>query len=168
MQLHVAVMRNINTKMRNLVGADSGFDCIGETIPLKNIVCLFNELTIRDALPKTICYTLNPQMYYGLATVIGSFKDVCLGAAWWFNDHKRGIEEQLTIYSETDNLSTFMGMLTDSRSFLSYSRHDYFRRVLCNYVAEKLNCDEFYGQSEAIKIIRKICYENSRTAIQDP
>lgn len=160
MQLHLCVIRNPNTALFNSIGADCGCDSIGEAIPLSHLARLFDKLNSMDALPKTICYTLNPQMYYPLAVLCRSFRNIHLGAAWWFCDHKRGIIEQLEIYSETSNLSTFFGMLTDSRSFLSYARHDYFRRILCSFVADKLISGEFMEEKKAIEILEKICYNN--------
>ena len=92
----------------------------------------------------------------------GSFKGVVPGAAWWFCDHKRGMEEQLNIMAETGHLGQFTGMLTDSRSFLSYARHDYFRRVLCNRVAEELMDGTFLSEKAALKLLTDLCVENSR------
>ena len=101
-------------------------------------------------------------MYMALATTAGSFTGVVPGAAWWFCDHKRGMEEQLNIMAETGHLGQFTGMLTDSRSFLSYARHDYFRRVLCNRVAEELMDGTFLSEKAALKLLTDLCVENSR------
>jgi len=166
MQLHLCVIRNTNTELYNSVGADCGCDAISDPIPIKHLARFFDLLNCENALPVTICYTLNPQMYYPLAVLCRSFRGIHLGAAWWFCDHKRGIIEQLDVYSETGNLSTFFGMLTDSRSFLSYIRHDYFRRILCSYIAEKLDNGEFYGEEKAVEILSKICYNNVKEIIQ--
>ena len=123
---------------------------------------LLDTMDRRDSLPHTILYTLEPSMYMALATTAGSFKGVVPGAAWWFCDHKRGMEEQLNIMAETGHLGQFTGMLTDSRSFLSYARHDYFRRVLCNRVAEELMDGTFLSEKAALKLLTDLCVENSR------
>ena len=101
-------------------------------------------------------------MYMPLATTAGSFRGVNIGAAWWYLDHKRGMEEQMDIFAETGSIAEFTGMLTDSRSFLSYARHDYFRRVLCSWVADRLDDGSLMLESAAMKILNRVCVENSR------
>lgn len=165
MQLHLAVKRNANTNMFNKLGCDCGGDCIGDAISYNSIITLLNEINSNSGLPQTIIYTLNPAMYHGLATMAGSFKDVKLGAAWWFNDHKLGIEEQINIYAQSLHLSTFLGMLTDSRSFLSYARHDYFRRILCNMIGKWIESSEFPDDENAINLAKNICYNNIKKVI---
>lgn len=165
MQLHIAVKRNANTQIYNELGADCGGDCTGDLIQAEAIANILDAINTKTGLPKTIIYTLNPTMYYSLSTIAGSFKNVVLGAAWWFCDHKRGIEEQLSIFSETGHLGSFLGMLTDSRSFLSYARHDYFRRILCNYIGGLIEKGEFADGECAEKLIKAICYTNIQKAI---
>lgn len=162
MQLHLNVKRNACTRLFETVGPDAGGDCVGDPIPEHEVAVLLDTMDRRDSLPHTILYTLEPSMYMALATTAGSFKGVVPGAAWWFCDHKRGMEEQLNIMAETGHLGQFTGMLTDSRSFLSYARHDYFRRVLCNRVAEELMDGTFLSEKAALKLLTDLCVENSR------
>lgn len=165
MQLHVGVQRNVNTLQMKALGPDSGGDCIGDPIPAADFARLLDAMAQNDGLPRTIVYTLNPTSYYPLATVAGSFPGVTLGAAWWFCDHSAGIEEQLDVYARTSALGRFTGMLSDSRSFTSYPRHDYFRRILCDYLgrlAEEGEVDFAVCQTVA----RNVCYDNIRQLIR--
>lgn len=159
MQLHIAVKRNANTKLFKAAGADSGGDCAADAVTQQKIIAFLDNLEKNGILPQTIIYTLNPD-YAALATAIGSFRNVKLGAAWWFNDHKNGIIDQLNAYSQSLNLSTFLGMLTDSRSYLSYARHDYFRRILCGFLGDGVEKGE-YCYSAALKVAEKVCFENA-------
>lgn len=161
MQLHLNVMRNTNTALFESAGADCGCDAVSDPVPIKRIAGFFDRAQSLDSLPNTIIYTLNPAAYMPLAVCAGSFKNISLGAAWWFNDHKSGIEKQLEIFSQTGNISKFSGMLTDSRSFLSYTRHDYFRRIFCSFLGKKIDSGEFPDKKAALKICRKVCFENS-------
>ncbi len=165
MQLHLAVKRNLNDDMFNKLGCDCGGDCIGDAVPYKSIITLLNEMNNNSGLPQTIIYTLNPVMYHGIATIAGGFKNVKLGAAWWFNDHKAGIEQQVNICAQSLHIATFLGMLTDSRSFLSYARHDYFRRILCNMVSEWIDKNEFENDENAVDLVKYISYENIKKVI---
>ena len=162
MQLHLNVCRNARTSLFNTIGPDAGGDCVGERIPQADIAALLDAMDANDGLPATLLYTLEPSMYMPLATTAGSFRGVKMGAAWWFLDHKRGMEEQMNIFAETGSIAEFTGMLTDSRSFLSYARHDYFRRVLCSWVADKLDEGSLMLESTAMKILNRVCVENSR------
>lgn len=162
MQLHLNVRRNACTRLFESVGPDAGGDCVGDPIPECDIAALLDAMDRADGLPHTILYTLEPSMYMALATTAGSFRGVVPGAAWWFCDHKRGMEEQMNILAETGHLATFTGMLTDSRSFLSYARHDYFRRVLCSRVAEELDQGTLLSEKAAMKLLNRLCVENSR------
>lgn len=162
MQLHLNVRRNACTRLFESVGPDAGGDCVGDPIPERDIAALLDAMDRADGLPHTILYTLEPSMYMALATTAGSFRGVVPGAAWWFCDHKRGMEEQMNILAETGHLATFTGMLTDSRSFLSYARHDYFRRVLCSRVAEELDQGTLLSEKAAMKLLNRLCVENSR------
>lgn len=161
MQLHLAVVRNANSALFDRLGPDCGGDCAGDVISQSRLVSLLDGINRNSGLPRTILYTLNPAMYTAMATAAGSFPRVTLGAAWWFNDHKAGIEEQLRVYAQSSHLACFSGMLTDSRSFLSYARHDYFRRIFCNLLGEWLESGEFAGEAAAEELVRRVCYENS-------
>lgn len=167
MQLHLAVKRNASTAMFNSLGRDVGGDCVGEPISVNNIVQVLDAMHMSDSLPETIIYTLNPTIYYEIATSIRSFRNVSLGAAWWFCDHFNGIKEQLKVYSDTANLNTFYGMLTDSRSFLSYARHDYFRRILASYIGDIVDGGQFAPVKNAYKIAENISYYNIKNKISE-
>lgn len=162
MQLHLNVRRNASTRLFETVGPDAGGDCVGDPIPERDVAALLDAMDRADGLPRTILYTLEPSMYMALATTAGSFRGVVPGAAWWFCDNKRGMEEQMNILAETGHLAQFYGMLTDSRSFLSYARHDYFRRVLCSRIAEELDNGTLLSEKAAMKILNRLCVENSR------
>lgn len=162
MQLHLNVRRNARTSLFKQVGPDAGGDCVGDPIPEIDIAHLLDAMDRTNCLPRTILYTLEPSMYMPLATTAGSFRGVTLGAAWWFCDHKRGMEEQMDIFAETGSIAEFTGMLTDSRSFLSYARHDYFRRILCSWIAERLDDGSLLTETAAMKILNRVCVENSR------
>lgn len=162
MQLHVGVKRNANTALFETLGPDVGGDCVGDVIPERDVASLLDAMEQNNGLPRTILYTLEPSMYMALATTAGCFRGVTPGAAWWFCDHKRGMEEQMNVMMETGHIGTFYGMLTDSRSFLSYARHDYFRRVLAARVAKELEDGSFLSEKAAEKLMEKICYTNSK------
>ena len=165
MQLHLAVKRNTSTKLFDLVGKDAGGDSVGDAFEVSALTALLDKMDMNDALPQTIVYTLNPTMYYAMATGIRSFRNVSLGAAWWFCDNLSGIKEQLRLYSETANISTFLGMLTDSRSFLSYARHDYFRRILASFIAEAVDGGEYGPYENAVKTAQKISSLNIKNTL---
>ena len=143
-QLHYSCLRNANTRMMRLLGPDTGFDCIGEWNVAESLARLFDRLELEDALPRTILYSLNPKDNEMLATLMGSFQKgpdrgkIQLGAAWWFLDQKDGMKKQIEALSALGCLGNFVGMLTDSRSFLSYTRHEYFRRILCAKLGEEM------------------------------
>jgi len=167
MQLHMNCVRDNNTKMFKKLGPDTGFDSLNDTevaIPLSR---LLDALNIEDALPKTIIYSLNSNDNATIGTLIGCFQGdgikgkIQFGSAWWFNDHKIGMEEQIKSLANLGLLSGFVGMLTDSRSFLSYTRHEYFRRILCNVNGEFPNDKEALGQ-----IISDISYNNAEKYFQ--
>ncbi len=164
MQLHLAVHRNANSKLFSLVGADAGGDCIGEVIPIKNVIRILDAINNAEGLPETVIYTLNPSLASSLAVVAGSFRNVRCGAAWWFCDHKRGIIDEINIIAETMNIGTFLGMLTDSRSFLSYARHDYFRRIFCDVLGDWVAKDE-YDKESAEKLAKAVCFDNINNLI---
>ena len=162
MQMHLSVIRNANSVLFHSIGADCGGDCMGDPIPQAELTAFLDRINRESGLPHTILYTLNPAAYPALATAAGCFPQVYVGAAWWFNDHKSGIEEQLRICAQNAHLAVFPGMLTDSRSFLSYARHDYFRRIFCNLLGEWIEAGEFPDGAAAEELVRRVCFENSR------
>ncbi|MBE6663508.1 MAG: glucuronate isomerase [Ruminococcaceae bacterium] len=170
MQIHVGAIRNNNTKMYKKLGPDTGYDSIAETNLGENLAQLLDTLEMDNALPKTILYSLNPKDNYVLATLMGCFQGaeargkIQLGSGWWFNDQKDGMEEQLKALGNLGVLGAFVGMLTDSRSFVSYTRHDYFRRILCNLIGEWVE-KGLYPNDKAMleKIIKGISYENANS-----
>ncbi len=164
MQMHLAVQRNVNTYLFENVGVDCGGDCIGDIINGKNINSLLDEMSKNDGLPKTILYTLNPTMNEQLCSIAGSFSDVRVGTAWWFNDNKTGITQMIETIAQIGHIGTFLGMLTDSRSFLSYARHDYFRRILCNIIAKWIENGEYMGNAK--DLAKDICYKNIKNLIE--
>lgn len=170
MQLHLKASRNNNERMYRLVGVDSGFDAInsGEIIPY--LSKMFSILDKEDALPKTILYSLDSGDWMALAALAYCFQDgkvrgkMQLGAAWWFNDNKVGMEKQLSVLSNVGLLSTFVGMVTDSRSFLSYARHEYFRRVLCNYLGKLIEDGQIPYDEKALSLVVKgVCFANAES-----
>ena len=165
MQLHIGVMRNVNSELFK-IGPDLGCDVVGSSINAVAFAKLLNAMNERDGLPRTIVYHLNPTSYYPLSTVAGAFKNVTMGAAWWFNDHAKGMKEHLQMLCETSNLGTFYGMLSDSRSFLSYPRHDYFRRVLASFIAKKIDAGEYPDNQIAAELLEKICCKNVKNIIE--
>ncbi|MDD6236756.1 MAG: glucuronate isomerase [Clostridiales bacterium] len=164
MQLHLAVQRNINTPLFQAAGADSGGDCIGDPIPGQHLIAVLDAIHQDGGLPETILYTLNPVMNDQLCAIAGSFPHVRVGAAWWFNDHKEGIEEVIRTIARVGHIGSFLGMLTDSRSFLSYARHDYFRRILCSILAGWQDSGEFAGDTE--QLAKAICCDNIKNLIE--
>ena len=169
MQIHFGAIRNNNSFMYKKLGADTGFDSIGDTSSTESLAKLMDSLAIESALPKTILYSLNPKDNYTLATLMGCFQaapfrsKIQLGSGWWFNDQKDGMEEQLRAFGNLGVLGCFVGMLTDSRSFISYPRHEYFRRILCNLIGTWVE-DGLYPNDEAAlkEIISGICYNNAK------
>ena len=167
MQLHIGAMRNNNEVMFNSIGVDSGFDIMNDFQIAAHLSKLLNDVNTELALPKTILYTLNPKDNPVLSTLPQCFSQdgvpgkVQFGAAWWLNDHKEGITEHLKRLGEQGMLADFVGMLTDSRSFLSYARHDYFRRILCSFIGNLVDEGEFENDNELLKeIIEGICFKN--------
>lgn len=168
MQLHFGCSRNNNKKMYNLIGANTGYDCITADGKTANLVKYLDALSQKGALPRTILYSLNPVENALIDTIIGCFQDssavskIQHGCAWWFNDHKEGINDMLTTLSMNGNLSAFIGMLTDSRSFLSYTRHEYFRRLLCEYIGNMVVSREVANDIELLgSIVTDISYNNA-------
>ena len=167
-ELHVGAMRNNNTQMLEKLGLDTGYDSIAEDNSIKYMSRLFDRLNMENALPKTIVFNLNPKMNTEIMTLIGCFQSaeakgkVQYGPAWWFLDNKVGMEKHLEDLTATGHIGAFVGMLTDSRSLLSYPRHHYFRRILCNYLGGMMERGEM-TQDEAFvgEVIKDICYRNA-------
>jgi glucuronate isomerase len=167
-QLHLGARRNVNTVARNRFGADSGFDAIGDFPQVVALAAYLDLLTQENALPRMIIYNLNPADTFATAALIGSFQDgpepanLQYGSAWWFLDQKQGITAQIEALSNTGLLSRFVGMVTDSRSFMSYPRHEYFRRILCNIVGRAVEYGELPDDDALLgRLITDICYGNA-------
>lgn len=167
MQLHIHAYRNTNSAMFEQLGPDTGYDGVNDlslTIPLQR---LLNRAEKEGKLPKTILYSLNPNDFFVLATLMGSFQKntpgkLQLGSGWWYNDTRAGMRHQLTVLSDVGLLSTFVGMLTDSRSFLSYTRHEYFRRVLCEFIGEMVERGEAPEDESLLgNLVEAISYQNA-------
>ncbi|MBO5778046.1 MAG: glucuronate isomerase [Clostridia bacterium] len=163
-QLHLAVQRNVNPTLFATVGVDAGGDCIDDPIPATALSRLLAAMEGNDGLPATVLYTLNPSMLDAMVSVAGSFRGVQVGAAWWFMDHTGGIRRVMQSISEMGQIASFYGMLTDSRSFLSYTRHDYFRRILCTFIGQMVDAGEF-AEEAALPLAEKICYLNIRNRL---
>ena len=168
MQIHYGVQRNTNKAMFNKIGADTGFDTISTRPCSEALTALLNALAVDNMLPKTIIYSLNPHDNEMIDTVIGAFQGVEAqgkiqhGSAWWFSDTKSGMETQLKSLANLSLLGNFIGMLTDSRSFLSYTRHEYFRRILCNVIGTWVEDGEYPADFDELgKIVEDICYYNA-------
>ena len=168
-QLHLGAMRNTNARRLREFGADTGYDSTGDWPQAEPLARYLDQLETRGTLPKMILYGLNPADNYVLATMIGNFQDGSIpgklqfGSGWWFQDQKEGMEWQINALSNVGLLSRFVGMLTDSRSFMSYPRHEYFRRVLCNLIGADVERGEI-PMDEALlgELIRGICFENAK------
>lgn len=168
MQLHYGTKRDNNKAMYAKLGPDTGYDCINNYAPSSQTADFLNALEEENALPKTIIYSLNPYDNAAIGTILGCFQDstavakIQQGSAWWFNDHKQGMTDQLTSLANLGNLSGFVGMLTDSRSFLSYARHEYFRRILCNFIGGLVENGEFPADMDTLsEIVTDISYYNA-------
>ncbi len=167
-QYHLGALRNTNTRMFQALGPDTGFDSIGDAPVARPLAKFLDRLERQRRLTKTILYNLNPADNDVLATMIGNFQDgsipgkVQYGSGWWFLDQKDGMERQLQSLSNQGLLSRFVGMLTDSRSFLSYTRHEYFRRILCNLLGEEIRLGLLPNDLELIgRMLQDICYHNA-------
>ncbi len=168
MQLHYNCMRNPNSKMFEMLGADTGFDCIYPDNGSRKLARLLDRLNREDRLPKTILYSLDSSDNAFIDTLIGSFQGTETagklqhGSAWWFNDNKQGMKDHLISLANLSLLGNFVGMLTDSRSFLSYTRHEYFRRILCSLIGEWVENGEYPNDERALSsLIEDICYGNA-------
>ncbi len=159
MQLHFATYRNVNTAMFGQVGRDAGFDIMRGGVDTDRLVVFLDTLNRDGKLPKTVLYTLNPACVPALCTLSGAFPNVRVGAAWWFNDSVEGIRRQIKLTAEYAALGTNLGMLTDSRSFASYARFDFFRRILADVVGEWVEQGE-YAIEHAERLMYDVCYGN--------
>ncbi|MDD2362230.1 MAG: glucuronate isomerase [Oscillospiraceae bacterium] len=169
MQLHLGALRSNNTSMLQQIGPDTGFDSINDLSIAAPLSRFMDSLEIENNLPKTILYTLNPKDNYVLASMLGNFQKapirgkIQFGSGWWFNDQKDGMLAQMKALANLGVLSTFVGMLTDSRSFVSYPRHEYFRRILCNLIGGWVELGEYPDDHVVLeKIIKGICYYNAK------
>ncbi|PSL50248.1 D-glucuronate isomerase [Chitinophaga niastensis] len=168
-QFHTGAIRNNNSRLVQLLGADAGVDSIGDWSMAETMSAFFNALDKKDKLAKTIIYNLNPAHNEVFATMAGNFQDgtvpgkIQYGSGWWFLDQKDGMEKQMNALSNMGLLSRFVGMLTDSRSFLSYSRHEYFRRILCNLIGNDVENGELPNDITWLgKMVQDICYNNAK------
>jgi glucuronate isomerase len=168
-QLHLGAMRNNNTRRFRQIGPDTGFDSIGDFPQVRALARYLDTLDMTGELPKVVLYNLNPADNYAFATMLGNFQDGSIpgklqfGSGWWFLDQKEGMEWQLNALSNLGLLSRFVGMLTDSRSFLSYTRHEYFRRVLCNLLGAEMERGEIPADLKLVgTMVRNICFGNAR------
>ncbi len=169
MQVHYSCLRNANARMFKQLGADTGFDMIAQNSCGASLVSLLSALDETGSLPRTILYSLNPADNAQLGSMLGSFQSdevpgkIQHGSAWWFNDTRLGMEEQMKSLASLGLLGNFVGMLTDSRSFLSYARHDYFRRIFCNLVGNWVENGEYPACDASLrKIVRGVCFDNAK------
>ena len=169
MQIHIGVIRNNNSRMFEAIGPDAGFDSINDLCIAESLSKFLNSLNSADALPKTILYVLNPKDNYVIGTMIGNFQSapiqgkIQFGSGWWFNDQRDGMEAQMQALANLGMISNFVGMLTDSRSFVSYPRHEYFRRIMCNLIGKWVEEGEYpedYASLE--RIVQGIAYYNAK------
>ena len=168
-QFHLGAIRNNNRRMLQALGPDTGFDSIGDFPQIQSLGRLFSRLDQDHQLTQTIVYNLNPSDNYAIATMLGNFNDGSIagkmqfGSGWWFLDQKEGMEWQINALSGLGLLSRFVGMLTDSRSFLSYPRHEYFRRILCNLLGNDVENGELPNDMDLLgKMVQDICYYNAK------
>jgi glucuronate isomerase len=167
-QLHIGALRNNNSRMFEKLGPDTGFDSVNDFQIAEGLSKILDSLDKKDMLPKTILYTLNPKDNYVLGTMLGNFQSggipgkIQFGSGWWFNDQRDGMEAQMQALANLGMLARFVGMLTDSRSFVSYPRHEYFRRILCNLIGKWVEDGEYpMDMDRLIEIVSGICYHNA-------
>ncbi len=168
MQLHYGVIRDNSKRVFKALGPDTGIDSISSQASVNELAAFLNALDETGELPKTIIYSLNPNDNAAIETVMACFQTseaigkLQHGAAWWFNDHKKGMQEQMTSLAAEGMLASFVGMLTDSRSFLSYARHEYFRRILCDLIGTWVENGEYPNDEKALRrIVQGICCKNA-------
>ena len=170
MQLHIGAMRNNNRRMYEALGPDTGYDSVNDLAIAEPLSRFLDHLEYADALPKTILYTLNPKDNYVLGTMLGNFQKaptagkIQFGSGWWFNDQRDGMVEQMKALSSLGMISRFVGMLTDSRSFVSYPRHEYFRRIMCNLIGTWVEEGEYpHDRKRLERIVSGIAYYNAKS-----
>jgi glucuronate isomerase len=168
-QMHLGAMRSANTRRLRELGPDTGFDSIGDYPQAQALAAFLDLLEREHALPRMVIYNNNPIDNYVFATAAGNFQDettpgkIQFGSGWWFLDQKEGIEMQLNALSNCGLLSRFVGMITDSRSFMSFPRHEYFRRVLCNLLGSDIEKGELPPDEALIgDLVRRICFQNAQ------
>jgi glucuronate isomerase len=174
-QLHLGALRNVNTEAGRRLGADAGFDAMGDFPQGQQLAAYLDLLAQEHALPRMILYNVNPADTFQFATIVGCFQDergpgkLQYGSAWWFLDQKQGITAQIEALSNVGLLSRFIGMVTDSRSFMSYPRHEYFRRVLCDILGQEVMRGELPDDDELLgRLVQDVCYRNARQYLQLP
>jgi glucuronate isomerase len=174
-QLHLGAYRNANTRLLGSLGRDTGFDSIGDWPQAAPLLTYLDRLDRDGQLPKIIVYNLNPADNYIFATLIGNFQDgtragkLQFGSGWWYLDQKEAIQWQMNALSNCGLLARFVGMVTDSRSFMSYPRHEYFRRVLCNLLGQEMEAGELPDDDELVgRMIRNICFGNAEKYFELP
>ena len=174
-QLHLGALRNNNDRLLTRLGPDTGFDSIGDFPQAQTLAAYLNRLDSENQLPKTVIYNLNPADNYVFASMIGNFQDgtspgkIQYGSGWWFLDQQEGMEWQLNALSQLGLLSRFIGMITDSRSFMSYPRHEYFRRTLCNLIGRDIGRGAIPDDDQLIgPMIKNICYANAKNYLAFP
>ena len=167
-QYHIGALRNNSARNYARLGADTGYDAANDQVVVEKLSALLNALDSTDELPKTVLYSLNEKDYVSLMTLMNCFQGggirgkMQLGTAWWFNDEFDGMEYQMKRLADDGLISCFIGMLTDSRSFLSYPRHEYFRREMCNFIAEFVNKGRYPNDEKLLgKIVEDISYNNA-------
>jgi glucuronate isomerase len=174
-QLHLGALRNVNSAARSAIGPDTGYDTVGDFPQIRPLASYLDLLARENALPRMILYNNNPADTFAFATLIGCFQDgpvpgkIQYGSAWWFLDQKEGIMAQLNALSNVGLLSRFVGMVTDSRSFMSYPRHEYFRRVLCDVIGREVTAGELPDNDALLgRLIQDVCYRNARNYLNLP
>jgi len=174
-QLHLGALRSTNTRLLKQLGPDTGFDSIGDFPQTRTLAAYLDRLDSENSLPKTIIYNVNPTDNYAFATMIGNFQDgampgkIQFGSGWWFLDQKEGMEMQINALSNLGLLSRFIGMITDSRSFMSYPRHEYFRRTLCNLIGRDIKNGLIPNDEKLVgPMIKHICYANAKNYLAFP
>jgi glucuronate isomerase len=174
-QLHLGALRNVNSSARKAIGPDTGYDTVGDFQQIRPLAAYLDLLARENALPRMIVYNNNPTDTFAFATLIGCFQDgtepgkIQYGSAWWFLDQKEGITAQLNALSNVGLLSRFIGMVTDSRSFMSYPRHEYFRRILCDVIGQDVIRGELPNDGAVLgRLIRDVCYRNASKYLHLP
>jgi glucuronate isomerase len=168
-QIHLGAIRGANSRQRRQLGPDMGFDSVGDFLQVRSLARYLDSLDTSSELPRTVIYNLNPADNYAFASMAGNFQDgsvagkIQFGSGWWYLDQKEAMEWQINALSNIGLLSRFIGMLTDSRSFLSYTRHEYFRRVLCNLLGGQMERGELPADSALVgSMVKRICFSNAK------